>query len=75
MSIELHGLSKQQYQIADMIWSCESQQDVDKLIQNLPQAYRQDAVVIHQLMIAAVMDQHMEITEDVKAVIASISRS
>ncbi len=75
MSIELHGLSKQQYQIADMIWSCESQQDVDKLIQNLPQAYKQDAVVIHQLMIAAVMDQHMEITEDVKAVIASISRS
>jgi len=75
MSIELHGLSKQQYQIADMIWSCESQQDVDKLIQNLPQAYKQDAVVIHQLMIAAVMDQHMEITEDVKAVIASIGRS
>jgi len=69
MSIELHGLSKQQYQIADMIWSCESQQDVDKLIQNLPQAYKQDAVVIHQLMIAAVMDQHMEITEDVEAVI------
>ncbi len=75
MSIELHGLSKQQYQIADMIWSCESQQDVDKLIQNLPPAYKQDAVVIHQLMIAAVMDQHMEITEDVKAVIASIGRS
>ncbi len=75
MSIELHGLTKQQYQIADMIWSCESQQDVDKLIQNLPPAYKQDAVVIHQLMIAAVMDQHMEITEDVKAVIASIGRS
>jgi len=75
MSIELHGLSKQQYQIADMIWSCESQQDVDKLIQNLPPAYKQDAVVIHQLMIAAVMDQHMEITEDVEAVIASIGRS
>ena len=75
MSIELHGLSKQQYQIADMIWSCESQEDVDRLIRNLPPAYKQDAVVIHQLMIAAVMDQHMEITEDVKAVIASIGRS
>jgi len=75
MSIELQGLSKQQYQIADMIWSCESQEDVDRLIRNLPQAYKQDAVVIHQLMIAAVMDQHMEITEDVKAVIASIGRS
>ncbi len=75
MTITLEGLTKQQYQIADMIWSCESQEDVDRLIRNLPQAYRQVAVVIHQLMIAAVMDQYMEITEDVKAVIASISRS
>ncbi len=75
MTITLEGLSKQQYQIADMIWSCDSQADVDRLIANLPPAYKQDAVVIHQLMIAAVMDQYMEITEDVKAVIASISRS
>ncbi len=69
MSIELHGLSKQQYQIADMIWSCDSQEDVDKLINNLPPAYKKDAVVIHQLMIAAVMDQYTEITDDVKAIV------
>ncbi len=69
MTIELEGLSKQQYQIADMIWSCETQADVDRLIRNLPPAYKQDAVVIHQLMIAAVMDQYEEITADVKAAI------
>lgn len=75
MTIELHGLTRQQHQIADMIWSCDSQADVDRLIQNLPPAYKQDAVVIHQLMIAAVMDQYMEITEDVKTLISDISRS
>ena len=69
MSIQLHGLTRQQYQIADMIWSCESQEDVDRLIRNLPAAYKRDAVVIHELMIAAVMDQYMEITEDVQAAI------
>ena len=74
MTIQLHGLTKQQYQIADMIWSCESQTDVDRLIKNLPQAYRQDAVVIHQLMIAAVMDTYEEITDDVKDIISRVSR-
>ena len=74
MTIQLHGLTKQQYQIADMIWSCESQTDVDRLIQNLPEAYQQDAVVIHQLMIAAVMDTYEDITDDVKDIIDRVSR-
>lgn len=72
MSITLQGLTRQQSQIADMIWSCQSQEAVDQLMRALPEAYRKDAVVIHQLMIAAVMDQHEEITEDVQAVISRI---
>jgi hypothetical protein len=75
MSITLHGLTKQQHQIADMIWSCESQEDVDRLKRNLPAQYKQDAETVHTLMIAAVMDQYMEITADVQELIRSISRS
>ena len=66
MTIQLQGLTKQQYQIADMIWSCDTQADVDRLIRNLPPEYKQDAITIHELMIAAVFDDYMEITEDVK---------
>jgi 23S rRNA C2498 (ribose-2'-O)-methylase RlmM len=73
--ITIQGLTKQQYQIADMIWSCDSQEDVDRLIQNLPVSYKKDAVVIHQMMIAAVMDQYEEITEDVQSVIDRIRHS
>ena len=69
MTITLQGLTRQQYQIADMIWSCDSQQDVAQLMRALPPAYKQDAITVHELMIAAVMDQHMEITEDVKDLI------
>ena len=72
MTIELHGLTKQQYQIADLLWSCESQQDVERMISAMPTGYREDAVTIHQLMIAAVMDQHTEITADVKDLILSL---
>jgi len=49
-----------------MIWSCDSQEDVARLMRAMPAAYKQDAETIYELMIAAVMDQHMEITEDVK---------
>lgn len=69
MTITLEGLTRQQYQIADMIWSCESQEDVEQLMRALPAQYKQDAVTVHTLMIAAVMDQHMEITADVQAII------
>ncbi len=75
MTIELTGLTKQQHQIADMIWQCQSEQDVQKLIQNLPQSYKQDAVTIHQLMIAAVFDQYEDIDPNVKELITVISRS
>lgn len=75
MTITIEGLSKQQYQIADMIWSCETQEAVDQLMSAMPLAYKRDAKTVHELMIAAVMDQHEDITEDVKALIHSISRS
>ena len=71
MTIELRGLTRQQYQIADLLWSCESQADVQQLINSMPAGYKEDAQTIHQLMIAAVMDQYEDVTEDVKALILS----
>jgi len=73
MTITLEGLSKQQYQIADLLWSCESQEQVEQIKQNLPPAYKQDAEVVHQLMIAAVMDQYDDIDEYAKTLIDRIS--
>jgi hypothetical protein len=73
MTITLEGLTEQQRQIADMIWSCESQQDVEGLIRNLPEAYKRDAKTVHELMIAAVMDQFEAITDDVKELISRVS--
>ena len=69
MTITLQGLTRQQYQIADLLWGCDTQAQVQAMIAAMPQAYRQDAETIYELMIAAVMDQHEEITEDVQAII------
>jgi len=72
MSITLDGLTRQQYLVADLIWSCNSQEDVHRLIRNLPKQYRRDAETVHALMIAAVFDQYEDVTEDVKELIDSI---
>lgn len=70
--ITLEGLTEQQRQIADLIWSCDSQEEVLQLMQNLPDQYRQDAETVHTLMIAAVMDSYEGVTEDVKDLIDHI---
>jgi hypothetical protein len=58
--ITLEGLSKQQVQIADMLWKCNSLEDVDRLVRNMPPTYRQDAVTLKELMIAASLDEVQE---------------
>jgi hypothetical protein len=73
--IQLEGLTKRQYQIADMIWACETQENLDTLMSVMPPEYRKDAVLVHELMLAAVFDQQLEIREDVKDLIRSIGSS
>jgi hypothetical protein len=58
--ITLEGLSQQQVQIAEMLWKCNSLEDVDRLVRNMPESYRQDAVILKELMIAASLDSYQE---------------
>ena len=72
MTITLTGLTRQQYQLADLLWSCDSQAAVEQLKASLPEEYRREADTVHQLMIAAVFDQYEEVTEDVRELIDSL---
>ena len=58
--ITLEGLSQQQVQIAEMLWKCNSLEDVDRLVRNMPPSYRQDAVLVKELLIAAGLDDYQE---------------
>jgi len=69
MTISLQGLTQQQYQLAELLWNCDSQQDVELLKRSLPATHQRDAETIHQLMIAAVMDGYDDITDDVQTLI------
>ena len=58
--ITLEGLSQQQVQIAEMLCKCRSLEDVDRLVRNMPPSYRQDAVLVKELLIAAGLDEVQE---------------
>lgn len=54
--ITLEGLTAQQVQICNLIWNCDSMDDVDRLVRNMPPAFRRDAETVKELMIAASLD-------------------
>lgn len=56
--IEINGLSRQQRDIADRIWACETQEEVDQYIGRMPRRLRRQALLIRELMIAAALDQY-----------------
>jgi Spy/CpxP family protein refolding chaperone len=72
--IQLEGLTERQRQLADLIWACDTQEALDLLLRAMPPEYRRDAETVHELMLAAVFDQQMEIREDVKDFIDHCSR-
>jgi len=62
--IQLEGLSKQDVQICKLLWNCDSMEAVEAMVSAMPQAYKQRAVVMRELMIAAELDNLEDVHED-----------
>jgi hypothetical protein len=59
--IRLEGLTPLQVQIADLIWNCSSQDDVDLLIKSMPtEEYRRIATVMMEMIVWAAIDEAMD---------------
>lgn len=74
MTITIEGLSELQRELADQIWQCESQEAVQAFISQLPQRLRPHAELVRELMIAAAIDQEMEVDESVQDLISRCGR-
>jgi hypothetical protein len=62
--IQLEGLSKKDVQICKLLWNCDSMEAVDAMVSAMPPAYKQRAVVMRELMIAAELDNLEDVHED-----------
>jgi len=57
--MEIMGLSVYQKEIADLLWSLETQEQVDYVLERMGH----DAEVVYQMMVAAYQDTQMEVKE------------
>jgi len=71
--IKLEGLSKQDVQICSLLWNCDSIADVDRMVNAMPAAYKNRAVVMRELMTAAQLDTVEDIHEDITTYLHSIA--
>jgi hypothetical protein len=71
--INIQGLTKKDVQICKLLWNCDTMEAVDAMVQAMPPKYKQRAVVMRELMIAAELDNLEDVHEDVQALLHSIS--
>ena len=62
--INIQGLTKKDVQICKLLWNCDSLEAVDAMVSAMPPAYKQRAVVMRELMIAAELDNLEDVHED-----------
>ena len=72
--IKLEGLSKQDVQICTLLWNCDTIEAVDAMVNAMPAAYKNRAVVMRELMTAAQLDTVEDVHEDITAYLQRIAR-
>ena len=71
--IRLEGLSKQDIQICNLLWNCDTVEAVDAMVKAMPPAYKRRAVVMRELMTAAQLDQVEVIDERIPHLLQRIA--
>ena len=72
-AITVQGLTDLEQEIADQIWALDTVGEIDSYIHTLPRNLRPRARMVFELITAAVLDSHMEVSEDVRAYLQSVS--
>jgi hypothetical protein len=72
MSEPVQGFSPLQKDLADRIWSLDTQHQVEEFVSGLPRNLKREAWVVMNMIIWAELDTYMEVTDDVKNYIYSL---
>ncbi len=71
MMITIEGLNKKQRLLADIIWSLDTQDQVQAFIRTLPERDRREAQLVTQMMILAFIDEVDSIEDETVELINS----
>jgi hypothetical protein len=64
--ITLEGLSREDCQICDLLWQCDTEFEVTNLIQMMPTRMQDRAIVLRDMILAAELDQVEEVADAVR---------
>jgi len=64
--ITIEGLTELQRDIADRLWALDTTAEITDYISTLPRSLKREAWVVQQMIIAAELDQVLEITDEVE---------
>jgi MoxR-like ATPase len=66
MTLTITGLTPQQRILCDVIWACESREQVEAFVRSLPRAVKQQAELMVEMMTLAVYDEINSIDPEVQ---------
>jgi hypothetical protein len=70
--IEIRGFTPLQQDLADRIWSLDTQHQVEEFVGQLPKNLKREAWVVQQMIIVQELDNQMEVTDEVSRYIGSL---
>jgi hypothetical protein len=71
--IQLEGLTAKDIEICNLLWNCDTLEDVERMVNAMPAAYKKRAQVMRELLTAAQLDTVEDIHEDIAAYLHSIA--
>jgi len=71
--ITIEGLTQKDIEICNLLWNCDSVEAVDRMVAAMPQAYKQRAQTLRELMTAAALDNVKDVDESTQALLATIA--
>ena len=72
MTNGIEGFSPLQKDLADRIWSLDTQAELEQFVSTLPRSLKREAYVVMQMIIAEELDNVMEVTDEVSAYCRSL---
>ena len=70
--IEIQGFTALQRDLADRIWSMDTQDQIAEFVSTLPRSLKREAWVVMQMIIAAELDTYMEVSDEVRSYLNSL---
>ena len=71
--INIEGLSKKDVQICKLLWNCDTMEAVDAMVAAMPPEYKNRAVIMRELMIAAELDNVKDVDERIPHLLQRIA--